>query len=78
MSPLPKSIDRMPVETRKPRAGPILDVDEVIAQGVLYALQYEFWKRPGSITANSQVVRAIRESIRLGGYSVVVTEAKRD
>lgn len=69
MSTLPKSVDRMPVELRKPRAGPILDPDEVIASGLNYAMQFEFWKRP--ITPNSQVVLAVMEAIRLSDYEIV-------
>ena len=66
---LPRSIDRMPVEHRKPRAGPLLDPDEVIACALNYAMQFEFWKR--EITENSQVVAAVRQSLTLEGYEIV-------
>ena len=66
---LPRSIDRMPVEHRKPRAGPLLDPDEVIACALNYAMQFEFWKR--EITENSQVVAAVRQALALEGYEIV-------
>ena len=77
MSILPHSVDRMPPEMRKPRAGPILDPDEVICNGLIFALQFEFWKHPKRLTANCQAVAAITEALRLAGYSIVPTEAKR-
>ena len=67
---LPTRIDRMPLELRKPRAGPLLDPDEVIACSLNYAMQFEFWKR--EIGANSQVVTAIRDGLRLAGYKIEV------
>jgi hypothetical protein len=61
-------IDRMPVESRKPRAGPLLDPDEVIACALNYAMQFEFWKR--DITPHSQVVGAITDGLRMAGWKI--------
>lgn len=72
---LPPSIDRMPLDLRDKRAGPMLDPDEAICNGLIYAMQFEFWKR--NITANSQVVASVREAIRLAGYSIVPTEREK-
>jgi hypothetical protein len=69
MTNLPVSRDRMPVESRKPRAGPLLDPDEVIACALNYAMQFEFWKR--EINEKSQVVAAIEQALRVEGYEIV-------
>lgn len=69
MTLLPKSIDRMPVASRKPRAGPLLNPDEVIATALNYSMQFEFWKR--EIKPSSQVVAAIEEALKQEGYKIV-------
>lgn len=66
---LPTRIDRMPLALRKPRAGPLLDPDEVIACALNYAMQFEFWKR--EINEKSMVVHAIEEALRREGYVIV-------
>lgn len=77
MKPFPPSVDRMPLSLRDKTAGPLLDIDEAIFNGLLYAMKYEFWKAPRRLTANSLPVKAIRDAVRLAGYSIVPTEAKR-
>ena len=72
---IPVIIDRMPLQSRKPGAGPLLEPDEVIACALNYAMQLEFWKR--EIAANSQVVHAITEALRLEGYKIVPIEKGR-
>ena len=67
---LPSRIDRMPLPLRKPRAGPLLDPDEVIACALNYAMQFEFWKR--EINCGSQVVRAVVDGLRMAGYKIEV------
>lgn len=74
MSDLPVSIDRMPLASRKPRAGPLLDADEVIACALNYAMQFEFWKR--EITENSQVVVAVLQGLQFEGYEIVAVGRK--
>jgi hypothetical protein len=72
---IPVSIDRMPLEARKPRAGPLLDPDEVIACALNYAMQFEFWKR--EINERSQVVHAVLQALKAEGYEIVPTEKER-
>lgn len=66
---LPSRVDRMPLQQRKPRAGPLLDPDEVIACALKYAMQFEFWKR--EINEKSQVVVAIEKALQAEGYEIV-------
>lgn len=66
---LPSIVDRMPLQQRKPRAGPLLDPDEVIACALNYAMQFEFWKR--EINEKSQVVQAIEKALQAEGYEIV-------
>lgn len=66
---LPAIVDRMPLEARKPRAGPLLEPNEVIALGLVYALQFEFWK--GDIGEDSQVVHAVLDALHQAGYKIV-------
>ncbi len=68
MTEIVKSIDRMPLESRKPRAGPLLDPDEVIACALNYAMQFEFWKR--EINETSQVVHAVLQALKAEGYKI--------
>jgi hypothetical protein len=69
----PFLIDRLAlVLARRPRAAPLLDAGEAIACGLNYAMQFEFWKR--EITEDSQVVHAVKESLRLEGYKIVPME----
>lgn len=74
MTDLPVIVDRMPLEARKPRAGPLLDPDEVIACALNYAMQFEFWKR--EINEKSQVVAAIEQALKSEGYKIVPMERK--
>lgn len=66
---LPVIVDRMPLQSRKPRAGPLLDPDEVIACALNYAMQFEFWKR--EIGEKSQVVCAVLQALHAEGYKIV-------
>lgn len=65
----PSIVDRMPLQQRKPRAGPLLDPDEVIACALNYAMQFEFWKR--EINEKSQVVQAVEKALQAEGYEIV-------
>jgi hypothetical protein len=69
---IPTIKDRMPLQSRKPRAGPLLDPDEVIACALNYAMQFEFWKQ--EINENSQVVQAVLEALKSEGYKIVPME----
>lgn len=66
---LPTRTDRMPLPMRKPRAGPLLDPDEVIACA-LNGVPYEFWKRM-PLSPSSQPVREVINALRLAGYKIV-------
>lgn len=68
MSHLPTRVDRMPIEMRKPRAGPLVEIDEAIALS-LNGIPYEWWKRL-PISENSDVVKAVRDGIRMAGYKI--------
>lgn len=73
---LPTSIDRMPVEARKPRAGPLLDPDEVICTA-LNGITYQWWrthKKEPPLSETSEPVRAILQGLRLAGYKIVPME----
>lgn len=65
---LPSIVDRMPVSSRKPRAGPLLDPDEVIAMA-LNGIPYEWWKHM-PLSESSQPVREILNGLRLAGYKI--------
>jgi hypothetical protein len=65
---LPVIVDRMPLPMRKPRAGPLLDPDEVIACA-LNGVPYEFWKRM-PLSATSQPVREVLNALRFAGYKI--------
>ena len=67
---LPVRIDRMPVESRKPRAGPLLDIEEAIACGI-NSIPFEWWKHM-PVSPSSEPVKAIRDSIRMAGYTIGV------
>jgi hypothetical protein len=68
MSQLPPSIDRMPIEQRKPRAGPLLDPDEVIACS-LNGITHEWWRHM-PLSASSIPVREVLNGLRLAGYKI--------
>jgi hypothetical protein len=73
--PFPHSIDRMPPEHRKPRAGPILDPDEVIASS-LNSVSYEWWKTHKNtppLSETSEPVLRVIEGLRLAGYKIVAS-----
>ena len=72
-SALPASIDRMPPSSRKPRAGPLLDPDEVIACA-LNGVPYKWWrdhKHEPPLSPSSQPVREVLNGLRLAGYEIV-------
>ncbi len=71
---LPVRIDRMPPEHRKPRAGPLLDPDEVIAHS-LNAVPTEWWRHM-PLAADSLPVQAVIDGLRLSGYKIVVKGRK--
>ncbi len=68
MKNLPPSIDRMPVASRKPRAGPLLDPDEVIACA-LNGIPHEWWKKM-PVSEHSEVVREVLNALRLAGWKI--------
>jgi hypothetical protein len=69
MPPLPTSTDRMPLSSRKPRAGPLIDPDEAIAMA-LNSIPYEWWKKM-PLSEQSQPVREVLNALRLAGYKIV-------
>ena len=72
MSRLPTVIDRMPLDHRKPTAGPLLEPDEVIAQS-LNAVPYQWWrahKNVPPLDETSEPVRAVLDGLRLAGYKI--------
>lgn len=73
---LPRSVDRMPVEARKPRAGPLLDPDEVICNA-LNSVPFKWWrdrKNVPPLSETSEPVRAVVDGLRLAGYKIVPME----
>lgn len=75
---LPRSIDRMPPEHRKPRAGPLLDPDEVIAHS-LNGVPFEWWRSHKNVPPLSETslpVLAVLQGLRLAGYDIVPTTKK--
>ena len=80
MSDFPRAIDRMPLQLRDKRAGPQLDPPEVIACS-LNGIPFKWWrthKNEPPLSETSQPVRDVIEGLRLAGYSIVPTEAKRE
>lgn len=69
-------LDMQATVLRKPTAAPVVEIEEAIAIGITYAMQFEFWKR--EISPESLVVKAVRQTIEKAGYSIVPTEAKRE
>lgn len=75
-NPLPKSVDRMPPEARKPRAGPLLDPEEVVCTS-LNGVSYRWWrihKNEPPLSVTSEPVRAVMQGFRLAGYKIVPME----
>lgn len=68
MSELPTRTDRMPVGMRKPRSGPLLDPDEVIANCLNYSMAFD-WSPP--VKPNSTPVKAVLDGLRMAGYKIV-------
>jgi len=68
---LPIIIDRMPLQARKPKAGPLLEPAEVIASAINYSLAFE-WKGP--VSENSVPVKAILDGLRYAGLKIVPME----
>lgn len=60
--------DLAPVFARKPRAGPILDPDEVIA-AALSMIPYRWSGR--LLAVDSLPVRAVQEALHKAGYKIV-------
>lgn len=73
---LPTIVDRMPVSSRKPRAGPLLDPDEVIACA-LNGVPYEFWKKM-PVKPSSEPVREVLNALRLAGYEITAAGRKEE
>lgn len=69
-NPIPTRIDRMPPDHRKPRCGPLLDPDEVIAHS-LNAVPTEWWRHM-PLSADSLPVKAVMDGLRLAGYEITV------
>lgn len=65
---LPLSVDLMPLDARKPRAGPLLDPDEVIALA-LSAIPYRWSGR--ALSETSVPVVEVMTALRLAGYKIV-------
>jgi hypothetical protein len=80
MSDFPRAVDRLPLQLRDKRAGPPLDPPEVIACS-LNGVPFKWWRSHPSeppLSEDSEPVRAVMDGLRLAGYSIVPTEAKRD
>lgn len=70
---LPLSVDLMPLDARKPRAGPLLDPDEVIAHSLNF-VPYKWWrthKNEPPLSETSQPVKAVIDGLHLAGYKIV-------
>lgn len=67
-STLPLSVDLMPLSSRKPRAGPLLDPDEVIA----CALSMVPYRWSGQLLSERSVpVLAVLEGLHRAGWKIV-------
>ncbi len=76
MSKFPEAVDRMPIEARKPRAGPLLDPDEVIAMS-LNGVPFKWWrehKNEPPLSHDSEPVRTVMQGLRLAGWKIVPME----
>jgi hypothetical protein len=62
---LPTITDRMPIESRKPRAGPLLDPSEVIAIALSSVPEARKLHSPDSLT-----VRAVLQALYRAGYKI--------
>lgn len=67
MTDLPLSIDRMPLQSRKPRAGPLLEPGEVIACA-LSMVPYRWSGR--MLGENSLPVRAVLQALHQAGWKI--------
>lgn len=64
----PLLIDQIaPLLLRKPRAGPLLDPNEVIACA-LNSIPYEFWRQP--LSEDSIVVHTILDALKKTGWKI--------
>lgn len=73
MMSIPARTDRMPVESRKPRAGPLLEPDEVVALA-LNGVPFKWWrehKRQPPLSHNSLPVTEVFAGLRMAGYKIV-------
>jgi hypothetical protein len=62
MNGLPDPFDLMPLDSRKPRAGPLLEPDEVLLCALMHA---------GLDTPQCRLaIQSIREALRLAGYRI--------
>jgi hypothetical protein len=70
---LPTSIDRMPLSSRKPRAGPLLDPEEAVMHSLNF-IPYKWWrthKNEPPLSVTSEPVRAVIDGLRMAGYKIV-------
>ena len=62
---IPPSIDLMPLDARKPRAGPLLEPAEAIAIALMYAVRCEAAPDP-----NGLQVQAVLKALTWAGYKI--------
>ena len=65
MSTLPVIVDRMPLQSRKPRAGPLLDPAEAIAIALSSVPDAKRLYSPDCLT-----VRAVLQALKQAGWKV--------
>lgn len=67
-TPLPTIVDRMPLDARKPKAGPLLEPGEVIALS-LNAIPHEWWKRL-PLSETSEPVLTVLDGLKRAGWKI--------
>jgi hypothetical protein len=65
MKTLPVIVDRMPIESRKPRAGPLLDPAEAVAIALSSVPDAKRLYSPECLT-----VRAVLQALHRAGYKI--------
>lgn len=73
---LPTRTDRMPLQSRKPRAGPLLEVREAIATS-LNGVSWKWWRdhpKQPPLSETSEPVIAVEQGLRFAGYKIVPME----